>query len=239
MDSHQRIVIALDVGDIGAAEALVTQLQPVVGMFKIGKQLFTAAGPAAVDMVRSHGADVFLDLKWHDIPNTVAAACSAAAQLGVRMVNVHASGGREMLSAARAALDRHPGAERPELLAVTVLTSLAASDLAEVGVADPPANQVLRLAALSLAVGADGLVCSPQEVADLRAAHGPEPTLVVPGVRPEWFAANDQRRAATPAVALGDGADYLVIGRPITRSGDPVAAARRVAAELQPVGRSA
>ena len=233
MDSHRRIVVPLDVSDVSAAEKLVTQLQPVVGMFKVGKQLFTAAGPAAVEMVRGHGAEVFLDLKWHDIPNTVAAACSAASELGVRMVNVHASGGRRMLSAARDALDRRPADERSQLLAVTVLTSLAAEDLAEVGISAPPATQVARLAALSLAAGVDGMVCSPHEVATLRATYGPAPTLMVPGVRPEWFSANDQKRVASPAMALAAGADYLVIGRPITGSDDPVAAAHEVAAEME------
>ena len=237
-DGH-RIIVPLDVAHLGAAEELVEQLQPVVGMFKIGKQLFTAAGPSAVEMVRGYGADVFLDLKWHDIPNTVAAACSAAAELGVRMLNVHASGGREMLVAARAALDRQPAEGRPELLAVTVLTSLDAANLAEVGVADTPSSQVARLAALALSLGADGLVCSPREVAELRTAHGREPTLVVAGVRPTWSAANDQRRSATPAAALAAGADYLVVGRPITASDDPVAAARRVADELELAARPA
>jgi orotidine-5'-phosphate decarboxylase len=236
MTNAGRIVIPLDVADLDRAEHLVRALQPSVGMFKIGKQLFTAAGPAAVAMVRGLGAEVFLDLKWHDIPSTVAAACRAAADLDVAMLNVHASGGAAMLRAARDAIDTiasNAGTRQPKLLAVTVLTSLTAAGLRAVGVDDSPSEQVARLARLALDCGCDGLICSPLEVARLRQEHGSGPTLVVPGVRPVWAAANDQQRAATPAEAVDAGADYLVIGRPVTASDDPVAAARRVVAELE------
>jgi len=233
MNNGECIVIPLDVSDLESAERLVRGLQPIVGMFKIGKQLFTAAGPAAVELVRGLGAEVFLDLKWHDIPNTVAAACRAAAELDVAMLNVHASGGAAMLDASRNALDKTVGSRRPKLLAVTVLTSLDAADLFSIGIHASSTEQVALLARLALGCGADGLICSPLEVSGLRREHGPAPTLVVPGVRPEWAAVNDQRRAATPAQAIAAGADYLVIGRPVTASDDPQQAALRVVAELQ------
>lgn len=230
---HERIIIPLDVDDMEAAEELVRTLRPVVGMFKIGKQLFTAAGPAAVDRVHGLGGRVFLDLKWHDIPNTVAAACRIASGLGVAMMNVHASGGRGMLCAAREAVDRTAATARPLLLAVTVLTSLGDQELPAVGVEGTAASQVARLAALAIGCGMDGFISSPREVAGLRSAHGMRPTIAVPGVRPTWAAHNDQQRVATPADAVAAGADYLIVGRPITAASDPRSAAERVAAELE------
>ena len=224
-----RVLVALDTTDLAQAARLVERLRPQVGGFKIGKEFFTRLGPQGV-ATALQGAPFFLDLKFHDIPNTVAGALRSAAALGPFMVNVHASGGPAMLKAAAAAVAE--GAPRPLLIAVTVLTSLDDADLAAVGQQGPAEAQVLRLARLARDCGLDGVVASPREIAALRAACGPDFTLVIPGVRPAWAAAGDQKRVMTPAEALGAGADYLVIGRPITGDADPVAAARRVAEEL-------
>ena len=197
---------------------------------KIGNQLFTAAGPLAVEHARKRGFRVFLDLKFHDIPNTVAAACAAAAAQGVWMINLHALGGRAMMKAAREAV---AGARTPpKLLAVTLLTSMEASDLADVGIGGSPQDAVLRLARLARASGLDGVVCSPQEAALLRRELGKDFLLVTPGVRPADGARGDQKRVATPGAAISAGADYLVIGRPITRALDPLAALAAIRAEI-------
>ncbi|MFT8243306.1 orotidine-5'-phosphate decarboxylase [Roseomonas sp. BN140053] len=228
---RQQIIAAIDTADPARAAALCRALAPEVGLLKIGLELFVAAGPAAVRDAAAR-APVFLDLKFHDIPNTVAGAVRSAAALGPAMLTIHAAGGAPMVQAARRAAEEAGGADRPAILAVTVLTSLDAATLAATGVAGGPAQQVLRLARVALENGADGLVCSPQEVSRLRDAFGDEPMLVVPGIRPAGSPAGDQARTATPAEALAAGADWLVLGRPLTGAADPAAAARAVAAEL-------
>ena len=226
-----KIIVALDYADAASALALVERLDPALCRLKVGKELFTAAGPELVRALAARGFEVFLDLKFHDIPNTVAAACRAAAGLGVWMLNVHASGGRRMMTAAQEALAGLPG--RPLLIAVTVLTSMSAEDLDEVGVRDAPADQVLRLARLTQACGLDGVVCSAQEAAMLRADLGAGFRLVTPGIRPAGADAGDQRRVMTPAQALRAGATDLVIGRPITAAPDPLAALKQIQSDIQ------
>ena len=226
-----KIIVALDYADAASAMTLVERLDPALCRVKVGKELFTAAGPELVRALAARGFEVFLDLKFHDIPNTVAAACRAAAGLGVWMLNVHASGGRRMLSAAREALLDLP--QRPLLIAVTVLTSMSAEDLNETGVAGVPADQVLRLARLTQACKLDGVVCSAQEAALLRADLGADFRLVTPGIRPAGSEAGDQRRVMTPAEALRAGATDLVIGRPITGAADPLAALKQIQSDIQ------
>lgn len=229
--TEPRIIVALDYAAAAPALALAQRLDPARCRLKVGKELFTAAGPALVERLVAAGFGVFLDLKFHDIPNTVAAACRAAAGLGVWMVNVHALGGRAMLTAAAEAVAAAP--RPPRLVAVTVLTSLGARDLLEVGVRDTPEEAVLRLARLAHDCGLDGVVCSAREAAALRAAHGPGFLLVTPGIRPAWAGAQDQVRIATPAEALRAGASHLVIGRPITQAPDPLAALARIESEIE------
>jgi len=212
-----RVIVALDYPAAGPALAAVEQLDPALCRLKVGKELFTAAGPELVRALAGRGYDVFLDLKYHDIPNTVAGACRAAAELGVWMVNVHAGGGPRMLAAARAVLP--PGG--PLLIAVTVLTSMDAGELAAVGLPPDPDAQVGRLAALARDAGLDGVVCSPREASRLRRDCGRGFLLVTPGVRPAGAASDDQQRIMTPADAIRAGADYLVIGRPVTKSDNP------------------
>ncbi|WP_439580094.1 orotidine-5'-phosphate decarboxylase [Elioraea sp.] len=226
-----RIAVALDTPDPARAASWARALAGHVGVAKVGLELFTAAGAGAVAAVRESGLPVFLDVKLHDIPNTVAGAVRSAARLGVAMLTVHAAGGAAMMEAAREAADS-AGPDRPMILAVTVLTSLTTSDLAATGVEAAPASQVLRLARLAIASGADGIVCSPLEVAPLRAALGASVPLVVPGIRPVGSRADDQARVTTPAEAVAAGADWLVIGRPITRAADPVATSDAIAASL-------
>jgi orotidine-5'-phosphate decarboxylase len=235
-----KIIVALDFADASSALALVDRLDPALCRLKVGKELFTVAGPELVRTLVARGFEVFLDLKFHDIPNTVAAACRAAAGLGVWMLNVHASGGRRMMTAARDALAELPPRERPGdkprrplLIAVTVLTSMSAEDLGEVGISDAPADQVLRLARLTQACQLDGVVCSAQEAAMLRADLGADFRLVTPGIRPAGSEAGDQRRVMTPAQALHAGATDLVIGRPITAAVDPLAALKQIQSEIQ------
>jgi orotidine-5'-phosphate decarboxylase len=223
------IIAAIDTTDLATAQAWARSLTPHVGLLKLGLAFYLAHGQAGVRAVTDR--PVFLDLKLHDIPNTVAGGVSAVLPLGAAMLTLHASGGSAMIEAARNAAEK-AGAARPKLLAVTVLTSLSAEALAETGVAASPAAQVLRLAKLALRAGADGLVCSPQEVSILRAEIGPEPLLVVPGIRPVGAAAGDQARTLTPREAISAGADWLVIGRPITGATDPAAAAAAIAADL-------
>lgn len=215
------VIVALDFDDATAALDLAMRLDATQCRLKVGKELFTLAGPDLVRALVDRGYDVFLDLKFHDIPNTVAAAVTAAARLGVWMVNVHASGGRGMLLAAREALDS--ATVRPLLTAVTVLTSMSESDLRETGCADGMEERVLRLAALSQDCGLDGVVCSAREAAQLRACFGEAFLRVTPGIRPAEDAVGDQHRVATPAQAMAQGSSYLVIGRPITRDVDPAA----------------
>jgi orotidine-5'-phosphate decarboxylase len=226
-----RIVAALDTADLSRAEALAEALAPPrCGVLKVGLELFGAAGPEAVRRIGAR-APVFLDLKLHDIPNTVAGAVRALLPLRPAMLTLHAAGGGAMVKAAREAAQQ-AGEVRPLLLAVTVLTSLDADALAGTGVSDPPEAQVLRLARLALDNGADGLVCSPREAAAIRAEFGARPVLVVPGVRPAGSAAGDQARTATPAEAVAAGADWIVLGRPLTGAPDPAAAAASIAKEL-------
>jgi len=225
-----KIIVALDFSDAASALALVDQLDPGLCRLKVGKELFTVAGPELVRTLVARGFEVFLDLKFHDIPNTVAAACRAAAGLGVWMMNVHASGGRRMMTAAQEALGalRHP----PLLIAVTVLTSMDAEDLSEVGVVDAPIEQVLRLARLSQQCKLDGVVCSAQEAAMLHAELGEDFRLVTPGIRPAGAEVGDQRRVMTPVEALKAGATDLVIGRPITGAADPLAALKQIQSDI-------
>lgn len=230
MTSPPHIIVALDHPSAGEALALIARLGNADYGVKIGKELFTREGPALVRELVAAGRPVFLDLKFHDIPNTVAAACEAAAELGVWMINVHASGGRAMLLAARAALARFE--RRPLLVAVTVLTSLDAAALGEVGIPDAPAQQVLRLARLAHECGLDGVVCSPQEIATVKAACGGAFLTVTPGIRPAEASLDDQQRVATPASAIRAGGDHLVIGRPITRAADPAQALAAIAREV-------
>ncbi len=218
-----RIIVALDFPTPAQALAFVGRLPAGSCRLKVGFELFVAGGPALVEQLQGLGFEVFLDLKFHDIPNTVAAACRVAAGLGVWMLNVHASGGRRMLLAAREALDAATG-PRPLLIAVTVLTSLRGEELAEVGLPADAAGQVRRLATLARDCGLDGVVCSGREAADLRARLGGDFLLVTPGIRPDGGTpGDDQRRTLQPAEAVAAGSDFLVIGRPITRASDPVA----------------
>lgn len=227
LTARDQLIVALDLPTQGKALALVSVLSGSVSTYKIGLQLYTAAGPAIVQAVAATGARIFLDLKLHDIPNTVAKAVAAAGELGVQMLTVHLSGGGTMLKAAVEA--KAPGLS---LLGVTVLTSATQETLGEIGVQASLEDQVLRLAELGKKSGIDGLITSPQEVGLLREKLGPEITLVTPGVRPAWAAADDQKRFTTPRQAIESGADYLVIGRPITAAPDPRAAVERVVAEM-------
>jgi orotidine-5'-phosphate decarboxylase len=233
-EPKDRIFVALDTQDLTRAANLARALAGLVGGVKLGKEFFTAQGPDGVRAVAG-GERLFLDLKFHDIPNTVAGAVRAAIHLRPAIVNVHASGGPAMMqAAAEAAREAAEDSEvpRPLVLAVTVLTSLDDDDLTTVGQEGPVGDQVLRLARLAQACGLDGVVCGPREVAALRRACGPAFVLLVPGIRPDWAAKGDQKRVMTPAEALAAGADYLVIGRPITGADDPAAAARRIVAGL-------
>jgi len=217
--TEPRIVVALDFSSADAALNFCERLQPGMCRLKVGFELFTAAGPLLVEKLVAKGFDVFLDLKFHDIPNTVAQACAAAARLGVWMLNVHALGGCKMMQAARDAVEK--SARRPLLIGVTILTSHSAGDLDEIGLGNDPASQVLRLAHLAQDAGLDGVVCSAQEAARLRGELGHDFSLVTPGIRPAGAAAGDQQRVMTPTQAIAAGADYLVIGRPITQAADP------------------
>jgi len=229
-EARRRLIVALDVPDAASALALVDKLEGNCRWFKVGLELFTAAGPAVLEPLVKRGHPVFLDLKLHDIPNTVAAAVRSVAAMGVRMTTLHAAGGPAMLAAARAALEGLT--DPPKLLAVTVLTSMDAGQLRATGLDRSPAAQVELLARMGLDAGIRGFVCSPQEVAGLRALTGPEGILVVPGIRPAGAATGDQKRIATPAEALRQGASYLVVGRPITQASDPAAAAEAILKEM-------
>ena len=225
---QDKIIIALDVPDTAGALRLLDTLGEPPSLCKIGLELFTAEGPSVVKAVQSRGSRVFLDLKFHDIPNTVAHAIRSAADLGVAMTTLHGSGGPAMLEAAVKAA----GISDLLLLAVTVLTSMDAAQLAATGIGDDPADQVLRLAGLATQAGIGGIVCSPREIAAVRETYGTSLRLVTPGVRPAWADAGDQKRVMTPAEALREGADWLVIGRPITAAPDVKEAFARVLSEL-------
>ncbi len=233
--SSEKIILALDVDSFEAAEAMVKKLSGVIGMFKVGKQLFTRCGPRVIEMIHSHRGRVFLDLKFHDIPNTVARAVEEACKHGVFMLTLHALGGKKMIAqavAAAATLSRSTASSPPLIVAVTVLTSMAQEDLQEVGIGGPVESAVSRLAALAQQAGAEGVVASAREASLIRTVCGEPFVIVTPGIRPRGSAAGDQKRTVTPAEALAAGADYLVIGRPILEAADPVRAAREIAAEV-------
>jgi orotidine-5'-phosphate decarboxylase len=227
-----RIYVALDTPDVERACDLAATLQGCVGGVKIGKEFFTANGPQGVRRIADVGMPVFLDFKFHDIPNTVASAIRASLPLKPALINVHAQGGAAMLRAAADAAGP-VGDTRPLVLAVTILTSLDEHDLHDIGLSGSVGDQVVRLARLAQGCGIDGVVCSAFEIAALREACGPEFKLLVPGIRPDWASSGDQKRIMTPRQAVELGADYLVIGRPITGANDPLAAARRIAEELE------
>ena len=235
MDNSERLIAALDFASLAEAEKIVKRISPLVKTFKVGKELFTAAGPAAVEMVRSHRCRVFLDLKFHDIPNTVASACEAAAKMGVFMLNVHALGGKNMLYAAVQAVHRAAADKKmtpPKILGVTVLTSLTDQDLKEVGVSKKVKQQVQNLAGLSQRCGLDGVVASGQEIKLIRKVTGRDFLIVTPGVRPTWAAHGDQKRIVTPKDAVDGGADFVVVGRPITQHPQPLVAAEKILKEI-------
>lgn len=233
--SNSKVIVALDFATQKNALALVDRLDPRMCRLKVGKELFTVAGPALVEQLVERGFDVFLDLKFHDIPKTVASACKAAAKLGVWMVNVHAIGGRRMMEAAREVLDDAPN--RPKLIAVTVLTSMGREDLNELGILGEPQDTVLRLARLAHEGRLDGVVCSAQEAPLLRQELGTGFCLVTPGIRPANASQDDQVRIVTPSEAIRLGSDYLVIGRPITKAADPLQVLQQINLELSGVNQ--
>lgn len=234
--ANPRVIVALDYPDANQANELVARLDPSRCRLKVGKELFIRAGPAFVERLVNHGFKVFLDLKFHDIPNTVANACLAAADLGVWMVNVHALGGTKMMAAAREAIDSGRG-ERPLLIAVTILTSLGSRDIQEIGLTGDPGENVLRLANIANRAGLDGVVCSPREAGLLRRSLGNTFMLVTPGVRPAGSSSDDQSRIMTPAKAVESGSDYLVIGRPVTQAVDPASMLDMINAEINGLTR--
>ena len=222
-----KIIVALDFPGALPALALARRLSPELCRLKVGKELFTAAGPGLLEELMKSGFEIFLDLKFHDIPNTTAQACRAAQSLGVWMINVHALGGRKMLEAARGAVTGNT-----KLLAVTILTSMGAEDLADIGIAESPEQMVLRLARLAQGCGVDGVVCSAQETRLLREQCGDRFCLVTPGIRPLDASLDDQSRVMTPEAALRSGSSYLVIGRPITKAADPLQALLDINAQI-------
>lgn len=225
-----RLIVAMDYDNAEDCLTIAHQLSPQDCRLKVGKELFTTSGPQLVEQLMTLGFDVFLDLKFHDIPNTTAKAVAAAANLGVWMVNVHASGGRRMMEAARDALE--PFSNKPLLIGVTVLTSMESQDLADIGIESEPEAQVLKLASLAKSSGLDGVVCSALEARALKQECGEGFSLVTPGIRPASALKDDQRRIMTPAEALAAGSDYLVVGRPVTQAQDPSLACREILAEL-------
>jgi orotidine-5'-phosphate decarboxylase len=229
---HERVLVGIDTTDCDKAVRIANSVAGSVGGVKLGKEFFVSNGPEGVRRVTAGGAPLFLDLKWHDIPNTVAGAVRASLPLKPLIVNVHASGGPAMMRAAAEAAAT-AGADRPMVIGVTVLTSMAEDDLAAVGMDTDMQAQVARLAKLAKECGLDGVVCSPKEIRLVKEACGPDFKCIVPGIRPVWSSANDQKRIATPAQAVLDGADYIVIGRPIAAADDPANAAKRVAEELE------
>jgi len=235
LNMARKIIIALDVKNREEARAVLESL-PEARLFKVGLELYTAEGPAMIDLVKSFGKEVFLDLKLHDIPNTVAGAVKSAVRHGVAMLTLHTSGGREMMKKAVEAARETAAKENkplPLILGVTVLTSLKDSDLQEIGFSSDARNQVLRLARLAVEAGIEGIVCSPQELEPLRAELGSRVRIITPGIRPAWAEAQDQKRIMTPGEAIKKGADFLVIGRPITQAPVPREAFSRVLEELQ------
>jgi orotidine-5'-phosphate decarboxylase len=225
-----KIIVAMDYADADSALQVAQRLSSELCRLKVGKELFTSSGPQLVEQLMRSGFEIFLDLKFHDIPNTVAQACKSAAALGVWMVNVHALGGRRMMEAAHEALANV--SRPPKLIAVTVLTSMGQEDLTELGINDAPAQLVLRLAQLARNSGVEGVVCSAQEAALLRRECGEKFCLVTPGIRPAQSSMDDQMRVMTPQAALENGASYLVIGRPITRAADPLQALQEISQQI-------
>jgi orotidine-5'-phosphate decarboxylase len=236
LTARDRLIVALDFPSAAAALSLVDRLENRCLWLKVGLELYLATGPSIVETLRARGFNVFVDLKLHDIPNTVAGAVRTLSSVGASLLTVHAAGGRPMMLAAAEAAARTP--DGPELLAVTVLTSMDAQQLAQIGVSDSPASQVLRLAKLAHDANIPGMVCSPQEVAQLRRYLGPYGLLVVPGIRPTGAPADDQSRTSTPAIALADGASLLVVGRPITQAPDPTAAIDAILADMARVAKA-
>jgi len=230
MTTQSPIVVALDYPSMDGAIAMAKTLDPSRCRVKVGKELYTASGPAILEKLHGLDFDVFLDLKFHDIPNTCAKAVGVAADLGVWMVNVHASGGRKMMETARNELLKKQ--HQPLLIAVTVLTSMDGDDLSELGLNVTPAQQVERLAALAQSSGMDGVVCSANEIDIIRNTCGADFKTVTPGIRPEWAAKQDQKRVMTPEAAVAAGVDYMVIGRPITQAEDPAAACEMILSSL-------
>jgi orotidine-5'-phosphate decarboxylase len=235
LSARDRLIVALDVPNAAEAQKLVNSIGNSASIYKVGKQLFTAEGPDLVRDLVSSGRKVFLDLKYHDIPNTVASAVRSAAELNVAMLTVHASGGSKMLCAAAEAAAQ--SSSKPLVLAVTVLTSMADEDLLEIGIGGPAQDQVLKLAKLAHKAGVGGLVASPSELKALRQAVGQEMQIVTPGVRPAGSDKDDQARVATPTEAVANGADYIVVGRPITGASNPAEAARMIVEEISAVRR--
>lgn len=232
----ERLIFALDVDGFSEAENWVEKLRENVGVFKVGKQLFTRCGPDVIKMIRDHGGEVFLDLKYHDIPNTVAKAAVEACKLGVKIFNVHALGGLEMMRKAVEEVNAYCAAasiKRPMMLAVTILTSATEETLREIGIDRSVDEMVSRLAKLAKDAGFDGVVASPQEVAMIRAACGDDFAIVTPGIRPIFAALDDQKRVTTPADAIAAGATALVIGRPISAAADPLEAAGKILTEIE------
>lgn len=230
-----KLIVALDVDDLNAAKSLVDKLYQTVKIFKIGSQLFTAAGPDAVKLVAVKGAKVFLDLKFHDIPNTVANAVKAATRLGVYMLNLHVQGGSEMMRRAVSAASEEAARmkrEKPIVLGVTVLTSMGDKDLKDLEIRKGMKSQVTYLAKLAKEAGLDGVVASAEEIQAVRWTCGDEFLIVTPGIRPEWSEKQDQKRTATPKEAISAGANFIVVGRPIIGAADPVEAARRISEEI-------
>lgn len=231
-NNDPRVIVALDFASVKEAMSLVKMIDPAICRVKVGKELFTRAGPSFVEQLQLLGFEVFLDLKFHDIPNTVAQACRAAAELGVWMVNVHTLGGRRMMEAAREAVDSF--SNKPLLIGVTILTSMGAEDLQEVGLSGEPQENVLRLGQLAESSGLDGVVCSPKEVTALRAKVPKTFHLVTPGVRPAGSSTDDQKRITTPEDAIAMGSSYLVIGRPITQAENPHEALEKINTVILP-----
>ena len=228
-----KIIVALDFSKKEKALELISRIDPALCRLKVGKEMFTHYGPAFLEEIHSKGFEVFLDLKYHDIPNTVARTCEVAADLGIWMLNVHALGGRRMMEAAIEALDKRN--HRPLLIAVTVLTSMSSNDLLDIGVSQSPADYAIQLAGLAKDAGLDGIVCSAQEAAVMKKSLGQGFLLVTPGIRPAGSEKDDQRRIMTPLDAISAGSDYLVIGRPITQSDDPISVLRTINSETSPL----
>jgi len=231
-EARNKIIFALDVNGLAEIDHWSELLANKVGMFKVGKELFTSCGPEAVKAVQRHGGQLFLDLKYHDIPNTVAKASVEAGRMGVQFIDMHALGGAEMMSATSAAVRKEFGDERPKMLAITILTSSTAETLRQVGIEYPVDQMVVRLAKLAQEAGMDGVVSSPLEIEMIREACGPDFLIVTPGVRPTFASVDDQKRILTPAEAVKAGADFLVIGRPIAKAADPVTAAEMIVDEI-------